>query len=308
MSMRSHDDASSKAPRPTPSADAARTARCTEGVRDVAEDITVVAETLMHCAYGVPGNNVELLRSIVDIRRLTEDAIGLVVVRQRSQGRPLSELSPITELTEDRLRKKYRPTAVDRSLSHRVRPKLAPARSAAAGSDTPILRHPRQRLASALTLIVNGSGHLQRTIAIALGVHESYVSRMLSGQRDSSWRYVAAICELCDHDPELIKPLWEVAASCPPSDTDPVQYLRTYLRGLHFALGSPKRNTIIASAQNTITADEVDSALDGPGLPDWRAVEQITYALQSLPNAARPLWRRAQAAIENRPADTDPSI
>ncbi|MEV5342016.1 helix-turn-helix transcriptional regulator [Streptomyces sp. NPDC052676] len=42
-------------------------------------------------------------------------------------------------------------------------------------------------MASALTLMQKGSGRRQRELTQKMGVHESYVSRMLSGQRDPSW-------------------------------------------------------------------------------------------------------------------------
>ncbi|MCZ9347071.1 helix-turn-helix domain-containing protein, partial [Streptomyces sp. TRM76130] len=84
----------------------------------------------------------------------------------------------------------------------------------------------------------NGSGRRQREIAEQMGVHESYVSRMLSGQRDLSWRHVRIICEVCGTDPELMKPLWQAAANVQPSDTQhPVEYLRTYL--VRCGKGSP---------------------------------------------------------------------
>ncbi|MFC9931962.1 helix-turn-helix domain-containing protein [Streptomyces sp. NPDC127190] len=82
-------------------------------------------------------------------------------------------------------------------------------------------------MACALTLMRNASGRWQRELAEQMGVHESYVSRMLSGQRDVSWRHVRIICDECGVDPDLMKPLWEAAASVQPSNAqDPVEYLR----------------------------------------------------------------------------------
>ncbi|MFD8393029.1 helix-turn-helix domain-containing protein [Streptomyces sp. NPDC059680] len=63
-----------------------------------------------------------------------------------------------------------------------------------------------------------GSGRRQRELAEQMGVHESYVSRMLSGQREVSWRHVRIICEECGIDPRLMKPLWEAAANVQPSN------------------------------------------------------------------------------------------
>jgi DNA-binding transcriptional regulator YdaS (Cro superfamily) len=41
-----------------------------------------------------------------------------------------------------------------------------------------------------------GSGRRQRELAAQMGVHESYVSRMLSDQREVSWRHVNVICDV----------------------------------------------------------------------------------------------------------------
>jgi transcriptional regulator with XRE-family HTH domain len=149
------------------------------------------------------------------------------------------------------------------------------------------------------------SGRRQRELAEKMGVHESYASRMLSGQRAPSWMHVKIMCEACGVDPAQMKPLWEVAAGVQPSNTeDPVAYLRTYLKGLHYALGSPGPEAILTAAQHTITAHDIDRALHGPGIPDWPVIDRLTVVLQSLPTITRPLWRRAQAAAENGPADT----
>ncbi|CAL9676301.1 hypothetical protein SUDANB105_07909 [Streptomyces sp. enrichment culture] len=109
-----------------------------------------------------------------------------------------------------------------RALATRRRPTpVTYTHNTAAAADTPTLRRPGQRLASALTLMQKGSGRRQRELAQKMGVHESYASRMLSGQRDPSWKHVKIICEMCGIDPELMKPLWEAAAGVQPSDTAP---------------------------------------------------------------------------------------
>ncbi|MEV5342017.1 hypothetical protein AB0K93_26565 [Streptomyces sp. NPDC052676] len=102
-----------------------------------------------------------------------------------------------------------------------------------------------------------------------------------------------------------MKPLWAAAAGVQPSDTeDAVTYLRTYLQGLHHALGSPDPEVILTAAQHTISAHDIDRALYGPGVPDWPVIDRLTVALQSLPTITRPLWRRAQSAAEDGHTDT----
>ncbi|MGW0608681.1 helix-turn-helix domain-containing protein [Streptomyces sp. NPDC002640] len=240
---------------------------------------------------------------LVELEDLIEEAKAALVVRQRSRGEPLKALAPILDLSEDRLRKKYVPQAVDEQLVKRSRPRRTrsgPSPGKSADANAPAFqRLPAQRMASALTRMKNGSGRRQREIAQALEVDDSYVSRMLSGERFASWRHVRVICEVCDGDEQLMKPLWQVAAGVPPADSDDrVGYLRTYLKALRYANGWPSEQTILASAQDSITLEDLRQAFDGPGVPGWPVVAQLTAALQALPETARPLWRRAQSATD----------
>ncbi|MEU1371854.1 hypothetical protein ABZ454_38060 [Streptomyces sp. NPDC005803] len=43
-------------------------------------------------------------------------------------------------------------------------------------------------------------------------------------------------------------------------------------------------------------------AFEGPGVPQWQVVSQLTIAFQSLPEITRPLWRKARSTVE--PADS----
>ncbi|MEU2730626.1 helix-turn-helix domain-containing protein [Streptomyces griseoviridis] len=262
----------------------------------------MAADKLTLSSYNPATSAPDLLQQIVEIQRLADEAVSALVVRQRSQGDSLAEAAHILDLTEDRLRKKYVPRDVDRSLSNRSRPRPAPlTQTAPAAPGTPAqLRWPRQRMACALTRMKHGSGRLQSEIARRLKVDQSYVSRMLSGERDVSWQYVLAICDVCGGDPTLMKPLWDTAAGVPPSG-DAVLYLRTYLQALRYANGSPSFESILQSTQGTITADDLRQALKGPGFPPWHVVSPITTALLGLPDTVRPLWRRAQTAFEAAP-------
>ncbi|MFJ9931455.1 helix-turn-helix domain-containing protein [Streptomyces misionensis] len=297
-------DGTPKPVRSVPSAHPNRATRCTEALRDIAEDCTVVSEDLLAGAYSGAVPNTELLQRIISLKDLVEEAIGVIVVRQRAQAEPLKDLVPIAGLTEDRLRKKYDPASVDRALATRRRPEpVTVSHPGAATAGTPTLRRPGQRLAAALSRMQNGSSRRQWELAEEMGVHASYVSRMLSGERFVSWKYVRIICEMCGMEPERMKPLWEAAAGVQPSNTeDPGKYLRTYLQGLHYALGSPAPEVILAAIHRMISAEDISRALYGPGVPDWRVIERLTFVLQSLTSITRPLWRRAQTAAESSPA------
>ncbi|WP_406349270.1 helix-turn-helix domain-containing protein [Streptomyces sp. NBC_00144] len=297
MSIRSYSGPE-RPPRFGPAVDADRAARCTESVRDIAEDFTVLGEALVHSAYGICVSTPELLGIVIALENLAQEAIGALVVRQRSQGEPLGDLALMLERTEDRLRKKYVPQAVDVALASRSRPMRADASRRLSGevpTTKNVLRQPRQRLACALSRMQSLSGVSQRALAERMKVDPSYISRLLSGERDVSWSHAMIIIEACDGNSELMKPLWEAAAGVKPTGTEPVRNLRTYLRALQYAAGEPGNKAILASAQHIITPAELHQALDGPGVPVWPVVKRLTIALQSLPDVARPLWRQAHS-------------
>ncbi|CAL9327293.1 hypothetical protein SUDANB180_07789 (plasmid) [Streptomyces sp. enrichment culture] len=290
-------DGSPRPSRPATPAGPTRVTRMTEAIRDLAEDCTMVSGDLLLSADRAATPNTELLQHLITLRSLADEAIAAVVIRQRAQGKPLADLAPIAELTADRLRKKYDPLSVEKALETRRRPKPATAaHDTATATGALILYRPSQRLACALTRMKNGSGRRQRELAERMAVDESYVSRMLSGQRAPSWLHVKGICDACGIEPDLMKPLWEAAANVQPSNSDdPVRYLQTYLRALHYAFGSPAPENI---TQHSISPDDLHHALNGPGVPDWPVIHRLALALQSLPNIARPLWRRARSAAE----------
>ncbi|MFB7852683.1 helix-turn-helix domain-containing protein [Streptomyces sp. NPDC056053] len=301
MSIRSHPGPR-RAPRSGPAVDAGRAGRCTEYIRDIAEDFTVLADALTHGTYDTSASTADLLQTVIEFDNLVQEAIGVLVVRQRSQGEPLSELALLLDRTEDRLRKKYDLQAIDHNHTSRRRPRRA-APTTRPPDEPPttkdLLRQPRQRLACALTRMRARSGISQRVLADHMNVDPSYVSRLLSGERDVSWQHLKIITETCDGNTDLMKPLWEAAARVRPADPDPARYLRTYLRALRYAAGSPNDKRILTSLQHTITQAELSQAFDGPGIPAWPVIAQLTTALQSLPDITHPLWRQAHSSTRS---------
>lgn len=215
-----------------PAIDAARVARLTEAMSDLSEGLVLAANGFLISTSSGEATPAELLDHVVAIAHSAEHAIAALVVLQRSQGAPLGDFSPALGLTADRLRKKYRPQAVEEELASRIRPSSAALSSPQATADADAtavsaLRHPRQRLACALTLMWNQSELAQRTLAERMNVDRSHVARMLSGQRPAILAYVRQIAEHCGSDVELVIPLWE--ATVDPKDrrtTDPLGALR----------------------------------------------------------------------------------
>ncbi|MFE3074232.1 helix-turn-helix domain-containing protein [Streptomyces sp. NPDC059247] len=264
----------------------------------MAEDAVIVADMLIGRSHDEAILDTDLLNTAIAMRTLSEQMIAALVVHRRSEGKPLDDFAHDLHLTVDRLRKKYPPERTEQELAARRRPQRINRRGTTEPPDTRLrLRHPRQRLACAMTLTFRASEvRSQRELAEHMGIDASYVSRLLSGHRDASWQHVKRISEVCQGDQELLQSLWDAAASGQPRiTTSPCQDLRTYLRALLYAAGSPDEKTVLRSTQGTLTADELRQALEGPRIPSWVAVKQLTLALQSLPQITLPMWRRAQS-------------
>lgn len=300
MTIRSHPGPD-RSTRNGPAINASRATRCTEGVRDIAEDVVVVADAFINRTSDTTAPATELLSFVNNLDALMQEAVAALVVRQRSEGKPLGPLAAMLNLSEDRLRKKYDPQTTDMALATRSRP-LRAAQGSQQPEDPPTtknsLRAPHQRLACALTRTWKASGVSQRALATHMNVDPSYVSRLLSGEREVTWRHVKLIVDTCGGNHELVKPLWEVATGVQTSGTDPLRALRSYLRALRYAAGSPSDKRILASVQHTLSKSELHHAFEGTGVPTWLVVQQLTIALQSLPEITRPLWRKANSSVE----------
>lgn len=299
MSTRSHPEP--QPPRPGPAVDGARATRCKAALREIAEDHAALGAELARM-MSIDAPTTEQATVVLEMERLNQKALGILVVRQRSEGKSLTELAPLFGLSTDRLRKKYNPRTVDKNLqSHRPR-RRRPTSPQPTTEELPVpdnpLYLPLQRLASALTRMKAEAGVSQRELAAGMHVHPSYVSRMLSGNRQPTWQHVQVIAGLCGKDPARIRPLWDAATSTQPRHKDAALYLRTYLRALRYAAGEPTIAEILNSAGQSLTEPELRQALHGPGVPSRNAVSRVTTVLHGLPEFALPVWTRARSAGE----------
>ncbi|WP_326693192.1 MULTISPECIES: helix-turn-helix transcriptional regulator [unclassified Streptomyces] len=304
MSVPARSHSAGPQPRTTPSLDSGRAARCTYGLRVIAEELHTLSESLMLAAYS-DGSPAEIARLLAGMNTLLQKEAGALVVRQRSQGKPLTGIATELGLSEDRLRKKYPPEKVDQQLAaHKRLVCSRPSEGRSTVALQPEWRQPYQRVAAALTRMVHESNTSQRQVATALQVDPSYISRLLSGEREASWLHVKEVCDVCGVEPELLEPLWEVAAGVPANSDKPVQYLRTYLRALHYAAGSPGEGRVLDSAPG-LTDHRLQQALEGPGVPHWDVIAQVVTAFKGLPQTAHQMWQQARYIHETGPAPAE---
>ncbi|GAA2957180.1 hypothetical protein GCM10020227_25430 [Streptomyces flavovirens] len=232
----------------------------------------------MHETYGFATPTADLVDTVMELSRLTEEAGAAIVVRQRSQGEPPSNIAPALELTVDWLRKKYVPEVVDQALASRRRPRRAIA-ATRPPDNVPTAKEPAAPPAPASGVYSDLDASPGRGHPADLGrAHESRpVLRIASALRRA--RNLLAACQghrrLLRRQPGSDQALLEAGAGVEPTSTDPARYLRTYLQALRYANGSPSDRAIIASSQHAITIADLHQALKDWGVPEWPVVNQF---------------------------------
>ncbi|MET7540048.1 helix-turn-helix transcriptional regulator [Streptomyces sp. NPDC005507] len=240
------------------------------------------------------------------VQRLMDDLECAVVGRGRSRGESPDQVAASIGLSPERLRKKHTPAATEHRMLNRIRPQ-ADQHTGSRRRDHIASPQNYRRLLAALSFLQRTSPLTQKALAQQIGFTSSYVSRLLSGERTLSWRYVTKMTELCGHEPSLLRPLWNAAfGTSPPVGTDPVQYLRDHLRALRLAIGNPSDADLLKAGQPELLHSHLQMSFTGPGVPSWETVRLLARTLSCSAEDILPLWRTAYAAEPpNGPAHSE---
>ncbi|WP_338704002.1 helix-turn-helix transcriptional regulator (plasmid) [Streptomyces sp. Q6] len=262
---------------------------------DIAEDLFQTVVELRDTVFSdAPTQQVMTFKALV--QRLMDDLESAAVGRGRSRGESPEQLAAAIGLSLERLRKKHHPALTEQRLSHRTRP----AAGQGPGSrrrDQAASPQDYRRLLAALSFLLRKNALTQKALAQQMGFTPSYVSRLLSGERTLSWRYVTKMTELCGREPDLLRPLWNAAfATSPPVGTDPVQYLRDHLCALRLAVGNPADADLLKAGRPELTERHLQMSFTGPGVPSWETVRLLARTLSCSAEDLQPLWRTASAA------------
>lgn len=275
-----------------------------------AEALNKGASAYLAAAHAAPSSPV-LLAELGKFWVLVQDAEAALVHRGRLQGDSWDSLAGSTDVSKERLRKRWKSL----SLHHRVqkiKAQAAQAAEARTAEPLPAMKHPvpsqtpGQQLAGALSFLQRKTGQALAGTAAEMEISPSYLSRIVSGQRNPSWQVVQRFGIVCGGHLAELRDLWE-AAHRPPdphlSSRGPAPYdqvearekFHTALRALYLANGCPPPQHIAQLTDDALTDHHVSAALTGEFLPDWPATSRLILALRGRPAELQPLWNAASA-------------
>jgi len=254
----------------------------------------------------------ELLRQIPAFKRDLDDLTMIMVQHVRGRNLSWEAVGKTLGTSASTARTTYSP---ERAVRRLAQIQQRTSRSASESPAEPVQAHPQEQaaehtlqapieprlqLSRALTHLQQSSGKSVGELARATRVSSSYISRLLSGERQPTWRITEQLCLSCGGDPDHIRPLWEVARGVRPrllTHASAAVELHSSLKGLHLAASRPSAANICAGSGSDLALEEVASFLAGEAIPDWPVVQSVVQALRGRPDEVRPLWQSSRAVV-----------
>ncbi|MGW0885689.1 helix-turn-helix domain-containing protein [Streptomyces sp. NPDC002671] len=272
------------------------------------------------------------LEQMVRLQVVTERLTANMVARSKHRGASWEQIGAPLGMSRDTARKKW--TMTTRRASGPWRPTSAtppsppappghaangPAHMEGTGDGTqrgtpptepPTVAIPPatlagQDLANVLSSLQRASGLSLRALATRTGLSPSYLSRLMSGARFPTWKYVAAIARACGADPEVLRRVWEASKARRDNQATPAS-LASALRFLHLRAGSPTPWAIAVTSGNELDQDHISALLDGTTSGQWEHVERLIQLLDGEPSYFLPLWQ-AETPTQPDPAPQQPT-
>jgi len=156
-------------------------------------------------------------------------------------------------------------------------------------------------LAGALSFQLRQSALTMHEVARQAGVSQSFVSRVLAGERIPSWPVVHKLASVLGGDPEDLRFLWESAQGLTASPRRPLEQaiarLHCAVRGLYMAAGQPELERLSPRLGTGLAADLVGAVLAGECVPDWPTTAALAAGLGGRVVELRPLWEDVHYAF-----------
>ncbi|MFF4179567.1 helix-turn-helix domain-containing protein [Streptomyces sp. NPDC001750] len=266
------------------------------------------------------------LERLLSLQRRIEQLVPATVGRTKQAGKSWEDISQMLGLNKDTARKKYNPSAVQRSLSRphtkgpaaRPAPRTTPASSAPPGPLPPIpaarpspaddgprteaiVEEPSDRTAApdptdfacVLSSLQRASRHSLRTLSKKARLSPSFLSRTMNGERFPSWEATVAIAYACGADPEALRKVWEDADARRRKATP--QDLACALRYLHQRAGNPALWSISVTSGYALHQNHIAALLNGTTPGTWEDVQKLVQTLDGECSYFEPLWQQAAA-------------
>ncbi|WP_326615642.1 helix-turn-helix transcriptional regulator [Streptomyces decoyicus] len=297
--------------------------RAETDMNETAENLNHVASNLL-AAVQDRAPSAHLLHHITVLHRLIDDAEAAAVRRGRMQGNTWDTLAEPVGLSPERLRKRWTEAKLTRRLDTRRTAREAltaltqearlPMNGATPSTATPRppTQTPAQQLASAFSHLQRESGQTLKETAASSDVSPSYLSRILSGERNPTWTVAARLTHTYKANLEEIHDLWQ-AAQRPPDTEPPIQppaprhhnaakrRFQVALRALYLAADRPTLYALRSATGNTLTVTTIGSALNGSTVPNWPTTSRLIAVLHGCPADLRPLWHAAYQPDDQGP-------
>ncbi|MER6499194.1 helix-turn-helix transcriptional regulator [Streptomyces sp. NPDC001455] len=267
------------------------------------------------------------LERLLSLQRHIEQLVPAAVGRTKQAGKSWEDISQLLGLNKDTARKKYNPSAVQRSLSRphtkgpatRPAPRTAPASSAPPGPLPPLpatrpapaddhrtgpaVEEPSDRtnpdptdFACVLSSLQRASHHSLRTLSKKARLSPSFLSRAMNGERFPSWEATVAIAYACGADPEALRKVWEDAdARRRKTTSEDSEDLASALRYLRQRAGNPAPWSISVTSGYALHQDHIAALLNGTTPGTWDDVQKLVRTLDGECSYFEPLWKQAAA-------------
>jgi transcriptional regulator with XRE-family HTH domain len=164
------------------------------------------------------------------------------------------------------------------------------------GHQSPLLA-----LASALTCQFRASGLTMADVARKVGVSPSFVSRILTGEREPSWPVVHTLTTVLGGRPQELRHLWECLHMPTPAGRDPLdqalQQFQDAIHGLHLAAYKQPLSRVCQRAAPPLELEAVEQIMRGDVVPDWPTAAALATALGGSAAHLRPLWDSVHYAV-----------
>lgn len=283
---------------------------CPPQAQRIAEHLQGLIEQLLLAEYSGQELPV-LLHQAAEVAREVEYYTAAAVLDARNRGTSWKTVARAALVSTTTARTRWAEKEVHRQLENRGKSRRPAETSGIPSASQPASRSAlknnsnpavvaqescglRSQLSAALGYLQRASGRSISEVADEMAVSSSHISRILSGERMTSWPVMRELVRKFKGNPEELRLLWEQAQGVALHVDREVEYsasgFHAALRGLYLAAGCPDYAALQEAGGDALDAQMIDALLGGDLVPRWETVGVFVTLLRGHPAAIRPLW------------------